>query len=98
MGLARPGRTNQQDVALLNSHIVQVGIGDDGIRGGPIPAIDETFEVVADAQGEASLGDGLPDDELIEVGDRVLGEGIEARSACLMVAQGAGLALEQVGE
>jgi len=73
MGLARAGSTDQEDVALFDSHIVQVGVGDDGIGGITIPCIDEPLEVVADAQGEASLGDSLSDHELVEVGDQGLG-------------------------
>ena len=56
-------------------HIVQVRVGDDRIRSAPFPAIHETLEVVADAQGEPSLGDGLPDHELVQVGNQGLGSG-----------------------
>ena len=38
-----------------------------------IPGIDDPLEVVAHAQGEASLGDGLTDDELVQVGNQGLG-------------------------
>ena len=72
MGLARAGWTDEQNVGLLDSHIVQVGVGDDGIRIAPFPAIDEALEVVGDAQGEPPLGDVLPDHELVKVGDQGL--------------------------
>ena len=39
------------------------------------PGIDDPLEVVSDAQGEASLGDSLPDHELVQVGDQGLGSG-----------------------
>ena len=73
MGLARAGRTDQQDVGLLDSHILQVGVGDDRVGSVTIPGIDETLEVVGDAEGEPSLGDVLPNHELVEVGDQGLG-------------------------
>ena len=73
MGLARAGRSDKQDVGLLHDYISEVGIGDDRIGSVFVPGIHETFEVVADAQGEPPLGDVLPDDELIEVGDQGLG-------------------------
>ena len=38
-----------------------------------IPGIDEPLEVVADAEGEPPLGDVLPDDVLVQVGDQGLG-------------------------
>src|SRR5271157_1125510 len=72
MGLARAAGTDEQDVALLHDHIPEIGVGDDRIGGVTIPAIDETLEVVTDAQGEASLGDSLPDHELVQVGDQGL--------------------------
>ena len=40
-----------------------------------IPGIDESLEVVADAEGEPPLGDGLPDHELVQVGNQGLGSG-----------------------
>ena len=54
---------------LLNSHILQVSVGDDRIGRVVIPGIDEPLEVVGDAEGELSLGDVLPDHELVEVVD-----------------------------
>ena len=75
MGLARAGRTDQEDVGLLHDHIPEVGVGDDRIGSVTIPGIDEPLEVVADAEGEASLGDVLPDHELVQVGDQGLGGG-----------------------
>ncbi len=75
MGLARAGRTDEEDVGLLDSHIVQVGVGDDGIGSIPIPGIDDPLEVVRDAEGEPPLGDGLTDHELVQVGDQGLGSG-----------------------
>ena len=56
-------------------HILQIGIGDDRIGSVTIPGIDETLEVVGDAEGEPPLGDVLPDNELVEVGDQGLGRG-----------------------
>ena len=38
-----------------------------------IPGIDETLVVIGDAQGEPPLGDVLPDNILVEVGDQGLG-------------------------
>ena len=38
-----------------------------------IPGIDETLEVVGDAEGEPPLGDVLPNHVLVEVGDQGLG-------------------------
>ena len=73
MGLARAAGTDEQDVGLLNDHIPEIGVGDDGVEGVLVPGIDETFEVVGDAQGEPPLGDVLPDHALIEVGDYGLG-------------------------
>ena len=73
MGLARAGRTDQEDVGLLHRPHPGVGVGDDGIGSVTIPGIDETLEVVGDAEGEAPLGDGLTDDELVEVGNQGLG-------------------------
>ena len=46
--------------------------------------------MVADAQGEASLGDVLPDHELVQVGDQGLGCGIEARRASFEGRSGGG--------
>ena len=73
MSLARARRSDQKDVALLNSHIVQVGVGDDGIGSATIPGIDDPLVVVADAKCEPPLGDVLPDNMLVEVGDQGLG-------------------------
>jgi hypothetical protein len=56
-------------------HIVQVRVGDDRIRSAPFPAIHETLEVVADAQGEPPLGNVLPNHVLVEMGDQGLGSG-----------------------
>ena len=98
MGLPRAGRSDQEDVALLDSHIVQIRIGDDRIRSAPIPAIDETLEMIRDTQGEASLGDVLPDDVLVEVGKQGLGGRDRRRGVLpLMVAQEAGLAPGRAG-
>ena len=38
-----------------------------------IPGIDETLEMVADAEGEPPLGDVLPNHILVKVGDQGLG-------------------------
>jgi hypothetical protein len=73
MGLARAAGTDEQDVGLLHDHIPEIGVGDDGVGGVFVPGIDESLEMVGDAKGEASLGDLLTDDELIEVGDYGLG-------------------------
>ena len=73
MGLARAGRTNQQDVGLLHDHIPEIGVGDDRIGSIPIPGIDDPLEVVADAEGEAFLGDVLPNHVLVQVGNQGLG-------------------------
>ena len=47
VGLPRTRGTDQEDVGLLDSHIVQVGVGDDRIGSASIPGIDESLEVVA---------------------------------------------------
>ena len=73
---------------------MQVGVGDDGIGSVTIPGIDDPLEVVGHAEGEASLGDGLPDHELVQVGDQGLGHGIEARSASFDGRSGGGAGSE----
>ncbi len=69
MGLARARRTDEQDVRLLDPHILQIGIGDDRVRRTTIPGIYETLAVIRHAQGEPPLGDVLPNHELVQVGD-----------------------------
>jgi hypothetical protein len=73
--LAAAGRTDEQDVGLLDSYIVQVGICDDRIGTVTVPGVYEPLEVAGDAQGEPPLGEILSDDELIEVTDDAFGSG-----------------------
>ena len=47
-----------------------------------LPSIDESLEVVADVQSEASLGEILPDDELIEMCNQGF-RGWDRGEACL---------------
>ena len=90
VGLARAGRSDQEDVALLHDHIPEIGIGDDGIGSITIPGIDDPLEVVGDAQGEPPLGNVLPDHELVRWATRVLGVGIDAKRASLEGRSGGG--------
>jgi len=73
VGLPGAGRTDQGDVGLLDSYIVQVGVGDDGVEGVFVPGIDEALEVVRYAKGKPPFCDVLPDYMLVEVGNQGLG-------------------------
>ena len=72
MGLPEPGDRSGGCWTSPSTHS-EIGVGDDRIGSVTIPAIDETLEMVAHAQGEPSLGNVLPNHELVEVGDQGLG-------------------------
>jgi hypothetical protein len=83
VGLPSTRETDEQDVALLNDHIKEIGVGDDPVGNALVPVIHDPLEVVRDARGEPPLGEILADHELIEVTDGALGVGMAARRACL---------------
>ena len=91
MGLARAGRTDQQDVGLLDSHIPQIGVGDDRVGGVLSQVSTNRLKWFGDAKGEPPLGDILPNHELVQVGNQDLGGGIEARRASFEGRSGGGV-------
>ena len=56
-----------RNIGLLDPHIVQIWIGDDRFGIVTIQGIVETFEVVADAKTERSVGEIMTDYKLIEM-------------------------------
>ena len=63
MGLPEPEGPISRMLDFSIDHIPEVGVGDDRIGSVTVPGIDETLEVVGDAEGEPPLGDFLPDDD-----------------------------------
>ncbi len=73
MGLPAARGTDEQDVGLLHEDIPKIGVDDDRIGSFFVPRIDEALVVVGYTQGEPSLGDVLPNDMLVQVGDQGFG-------------------------